>query len=484
MQNSADLYETVVGLEIHIQLKTESKAYCADSTRYGALPNTLVSPVSLGLPGTLPVLNEAVVQYAVSLGLALDCNIREENGFARKNYFYADLPKGYQITQDTTPICSGGKVRIKMADHSERIIELERIHIEEDAGKSIHDQDPFDTLIDLNRAGVPLLEIVSKPDIRSGEEAYAFLMEIRKLVRHLNICDGNMEEGSLRCDANISVRKLGSEIFGQKVEVKNMNSMRHVQKAIAFERSRQIELLESGGIIKSETRTFDAPNNQTLSMRSKEGAQDYRYFPEPDLPPVIISPEYIAAVKAALPPLPWQLLIKYTEVWQLGEAEALAIIENKEETAFFEAMVKEGISPKSAANWLLVQIKGWLNEKGLNIVDFPIGVGTMAALIRLINDGKISHTAAAGTLFHRLCESPDLSPETLANELNVLQVSGVNELLPIIQQVLIDLDEDVQRYKSGKIGLLGRFMGEVMKRSGGKADPKASAELLKKHLDL
>ena len=319
MSSIYDTYEPVIGIEVHVQLSTQSKAYCGDATAYGAQPNTQISPISLGHPGTLPMFNTAVMNYAVKLGLACECTIRERNEFARKNYFYADLPKGYQITQDTTPICNGGFVRIKTADGGDKRINLTRIHMEEDSGKSIHDIDPFNTLIDLNRAGIPLLEIVSEPEIANGEEAYSYLSEIRKLVRYLDISDGNMEEGSLRADLNISVRKKGTTAFGTKVEVKNMNSFRNVQKAIDFEIIRQIDLLESGEEIHQETRTFDAAKNCTIGLRSKEDAHDYRYFPEPDLVPVIVTADYIQGVRAQMPPLPHELFTKYTQELGLSE---------------------------------------------------------------------------------------------------------------------------------------------------------------------
>jgi len=482
MSRPEELYETVVGLEVHMQLRTQSKAYCADETSYGAPPNTLISPISLGHPGTLPRVNEAVISYAVRLGLATGCEIREENQFARKNYFYADLPKGYQITQDKTPICTNGAIHIRLKDGSEKVIGIERIHMEEDAGKSMHDQDPFDSLIDLNRAGMPLLEMVSRPDLRSGEEAYAYLMEVRKLVRHLAICDGNMEEGSLRCDANISVRKFGAEQFGRRVEVKNMNSMRHVQKAIEFEVRRQIEALEAGKTIAMETRTFDAVQGATLPMRMKEGADDYRYFPEPDLPPVLVSASFIESVKEQMPPLPRDLFRKYTQEWGLTEQEALTLVENKEEVLYYEELSMHSGNPKLSANWLLVQVKAYLNENGLGIHAFPLSPEALAALIQLVSEKKVSHSAAAGPLFETLCKSPGASAEALARSMSLLQESDSDSLQPIVDEVIAAFPEEVARYREGKTGLLGMFVGQVMKRSKGKADPKVSSDLLLKAL--
>ncbi|MFM8959099.1 MAG: Asp-tRNA(Asn)/Glu-tRNA(Gln) amidotransferase subunit GatB, partial [Bacteroidota bacterium] len=311
-------YELVVGLEVHVQLNTQSKAFCSDSTEFGALPNTLLSPISLGHPGTLPRFNQQVLEDGILLGLAMNCQIRAYNEFARKNYFYADLPKGYQITQHLTPLAYNGFIHLNLEDGTRRRVGITRIHMEEDAGKSIHDQDPYDTLIDLNRCGVPLLEVVTEPDLRSAREAYQYLSEVRRLVRYLEICDGNMEEGSLRCDANISVRQRGTESFGQKVEVKNMNSMRHVQRAIEYEYQRQVELLQRGETIVSETRSFDSQANNTFSLRSKEAANDYRYFPEPDLPPIWVREEHIAKVQSNMPLLPEVLHERFTSVYGLN----------------------------------------------------------------------------------------------------------------------------------------------------------------------
>lgn len=483
MESVYDTYELVVGLEVHIQLITKSKAYSSDSTSYGASPNTQVSPVSLGLPGTLPVVNQKVIEYAVKMGLACHCQIRRENRYARKNYFYADLPKGYQITQDTTPICNGGYLEVKNRKGETRKIELERIHMEEDTGKSMHDQDPYDTLIDLNRAGTPLLEVVSRPDIRDAVEAYNYLSEIRKLVRYLEICDGNMEEGSLRCDANISVRKKGAAEFGTKVEVKNMNSMRNVQKAIEYEFQRQIDALEAGEKIYQETRNFEALSGKTFAMRSKESANDYRYFPEPDLPPVYVEESYIEEVKKSMPPLPGELFLKYTSLYQLPESDAYAITESRQEALFFEAISAHTGNKKAAANWLLVQIKSYLNEKGISIDEFPVTPQSIAHLIQLIDDKKISHSVASQQIFPALLQEPSANPEEIAQRMNLLQENDAGQIEPLVIQVLESMPEKVNEYKAGKTGLLGLFMGEVMKLSKGKADPKMATSILKKYLD-
>ncbi len=478
-----DKYETIVGLECHIQLLTKTKMYSNDAAEYGALPNTNVSVVSLGHPGTLPKVNKRAIEFAVKLGIATKSTIREENQFARKNYFYADLPKGYQITQDKTPICSGGYIGFKMKDGLEKQINLIRIHMEEDAGKSMHDIDPFETLIDLNRAGTPLLEIVTQPDFRSGEEAYAYLNEVRKLVRYLDVCDGNMEEGSLRCDANISVRIKGSKEYGKRTEVKNMNSFRNVQRAIDFEVKRQIDILEAGGEIAVETRSFDAVNGTTFSLRSKESANDYRYFPEPDLQPVMVTKEYIETVRKNLPPLPNDLYNKYVKEFKLSEYDANVLTELKEVALYFNELVNYTKNYKSAANWVMVNVKSFLNENALHIDNFPIKPKTIADIIALIDANKIGHTAASQKLFPALIANPSKSAEALATELDIIQNSNSNEIQALVEQAVNKFPEKITEYRNGKVGLLGLFVGEVMKLSKGKADPKVVNQLVKEQLE-
>lgn len=477
-----DKYETVIGLECHIQLLTKTKMYSSDVAEYGALPNTNVSVITLGHPGTLPVVNKRAVEFAVKLGIAVNANIREENQFARKNYFYADLPKGYQITQDKTPICTGGYITAKMKDRELRV-NLTRIHMEEDSGKSQHDIDPFETLVDLNRAGTPLLEIVTEPDIKSGEEAYAYLTEVRKLVRYLDICDGNMEEGSLRCDANISVMLKGSKNFGKKVEVKNMNSFRNVQRAIDFEVKRQIDLIEAGEEIAGETRSFDAVNDKTFSMRSKENANDYRYFPEPDIQPVYITQDYIQKIKSELPVLPDQLFNIYTKEYKLSEYDALQLIDRKEVAAYYNDLVKHTSNQKSAANWLIGPVKAYLNERALTITQFTLPSQKIAEIIALIDAGKVSNSAASQKLFPALVDQPQKTAEQLAKDLDLIQNSNSNELQGLIDQALAKYPEKITEYKNGKITLLGMFVGEVMKLSKGKADPKLLNQLVKETLE-
>ena len=480
---TAQQYEPVIGLEVHIQLSTKSKAYSTDATEYGAMPNTQVSPVSLGHPGTLPMFNKKAVEFAVRLGLACKSNIRERNEFARKNYFYADLPKGYQITQHHTPICTGGSILIKDDQGNPKYIGITRIHMEEDSGKSIHDLDPFNTLIDLNRAGVPLLEMVSEPEFRTGIEAYNYLSEVRKLVRYLDISDGNMEEGSMRCDVNVSVRPVGREAFGTKVEVKNMNSFRNVQKAIDFEIERQIALIESGGTVMQETRNFDAAKGTTAAMRTKEDAHDYRYFNEPDLQPVIVLEEYINAVKETMPPLPNELVDKYVNTLGLSTYDAGVLTENKQFALYFEELIALTSNHKSAANWMMGAIKSYLNDKAIDIEEFQIPPAKIAACIALVDNGKISNTVAAQSVFPLLLENPEAEPLVLATQNNWIQESDSDALLELVREAIAKYPEKVAEYKNGKTGLMGLFMGEVMKLSRGKADPKVATKLVQQELE-
>lgn len=478
-----DKYKAVIGLECHIQLSTKTKMYSNDIAEYGALPNSNISVITLGHPGTLPKVNKKAIEYAVKLGLAMNCEIREENQFARKNYFYADLPKGYQITQDKTPICNGGWVDIKLKDGSIKKINLTRIHMEEDAGKSLHDADPFETLIDLNRAGTPLLEIVTEPDFTGGEDAYIYLNEVRKLVRYLDICDGNMEEGSLRCDANISVMLLDAKEYGKKVEVKNMNSFRNVQRAIDFEIKRQIDLLEVGGEIAGETRSFDASNGSTFSLRSKENANDYRYFPEPDLQPVIVKQNYIDSIKAIMPELPSDLLLRYTKEFGLSEYDANNLIEIKAIAFYFNELVSFTKNHKAAANWMMGSIKSYLNENAITIDKFKVLPKTIAEIISLIDEGKISNAVATQKLFPELMQNPTEAPLSIAQRLDIIQSNDTGALQELVDQALAKYPEKISEYKSGKVNLLGLFVGEVMKLGKGKVDPKMANQLVKEALE-
>lgn len=477
-----DKYELVVGLEVHAQLSTLSKMYSGDSAEFGASPNTQCSIISLGHPGALPMVNETAIEYAVKIGLATNCTIRHENQFARKNYFYADLPKGYQITQDKTPICTLGHLDFEVNGEKKRV-NITRIHMEEDAGKSIHDIDPYFTLVDLNRAGVPLIEIVSEPDIRSGDEAMAYLSEIQKLVRYLGICDGNMEEGSMRCDANISVRLKGETVLNARSEVKNMNSMRNVKRAIDYEFIRQVDAHEAGEKLTQETRGFEAVKGITLPQRSKEHAHDYRYFPEPDLPPVVITDEYIQQVKANMPKLPNELISEYVNNYGLPAYDARIITDDKLLAEYFNVLLTLTKNYKAAANWILGPVKNYLNENGLEIKDFKLSQAKLASLIALIDEGKTNFSVASTKIFPVMVAEPGKEPLKIAEELNLIQSSDAGLINDLITEVLARFPEKVAEYKSGKVGLLGLFVGEVMKASKGKADPKMTNQLVREKLD-
>ncbi len=483
MGNTREKYEVVIGLEVHAQMLTKTKAYSNDVNEFGAHPNTNVSVVSLGHPGTLPVMNKQTIENAIKLGLACHSDIAPNQYFARKNYFYPDLPKGYQITQDKTPICTGGYLVVKDDQGDYKNVGITRIHMEEDAGKSIHDVDVFDTLVDLNRAGVPLLEIVSEPDIRSSQEAYNYVTEVRKLVRYLDICDGNMEEGSLRCDANISVRLLGAKEFGTKVEVKNMNSIRNVQRAIEFEITRQIEVIENGGEVSQETRGFDALKGSTISMRSKEAANDYRYFPEPDLQPLYVDQPQIDAVKNEMPALPRDLYLKYTEKFGLSEYDATNLVDNKYIALYFEEILLHTKHKKTAANFLMGEVKGYLNQQAIEINEFPITPTVIAELVNLIEGGKVSYSIASNKIFPALFENSDKTVLEVATWMNVIQDSDEGNITNYIKEVIISNPTEVQRYIAGEKQLVGFLMGQLMKVSKGKADPKQANPLLRKMLD-
>ncbi|HIP35891.1 MAG TPA: Asp-tRNA(Asn)/Glu-tRNA(Gln) amidotransferase subunit GatB [Crocinitomix sp.] len=473
-------YTAVIGLEIHAQMLTKSKAYSSDINEYGAIPNTNVSPITLGHPGTLPKMNKKTIDYAIKMGIACNCNIAEHQHFARKNYFYPDLPKGYQITQDTTPICTGGYILINDDEGNEKKIALTRIHMEEDAGKSIHDIDPFNTLIDLNRAGVPLIEIVSEPDIKTSQEAYNYVTEIRKLVRYLDICDGNMEEASLRCDANISVMLKDAKAFGAKVEVKNMNSIRNVKNAIEYEIKRQILAIENGETISQETRNYDALKNETSAMRTKEAANDYRYFPEPDLQPIKISSEHINSIKAEMPPLPNYLFKKYTNDLGLTEYDARNLTDNKDIALYYENIIKHTQNYKAAVNWLMGDIKSYLNKYAVTISEFPILPERIAELIKLIETGKISNNLASQKVFPKMIEDTKLTPLQIAENNNWIQESNEDNLINYINEIMNENPEETERFKNGEKKLMGFFMGQLMKKSKGKADPKTASQLINK----
>lgn len=478
-----DRYEVVVGLEIHAQLSTLSKIYSPDSAEYGGSPNTHVSVITLGHPGTLPVLNEKAVEFAVKMGFAVNCHIRNENQFARKNYFYADLPKGYQITQHTTPICYDGYLDIKMKDDLTRRIGITRIHIEEDAGKSMHDQDLHDSLIDLNRAGVPLIEIVSEPDLRSAEEAGVYLTEIRKLLRYLDVCDGNMEEGSMRCDANISVRLKGAIEYGNRCEVKNLNSIRNVQRAIEHEAQRQVEVLEAGGKIDQNTLNFDALTGKTSVLRSKEMSNDYRYFPEPDLPPLVLSDSFIARVKASMPLLHDALYAIFVNEYKISGSEANTLLDRREIAMYFMEMCKYTSNAKAAFNWLMGPVKSYMNEQATDITEFSLKPSALASIIALVDGGKVNNTLAAQQILPIMIANPSFDPLEIAVREGLLIEADSAELNGYILKAIEKFSDKVVEYQQGKKGLTGLFMGEVMKLSKGKVDPKTVSKLLTDSLD-
>jgi len=471
----------VIGLEVHAQLRTGSKLFCGDSIEFGAEANTHVSPITLGHPGTLPKMNRKAIEFAVKMGLACHSEIETDNWFARKNYFYPDLPKGYQVSQHTTPICKGGFIAVNINGNEKRI-PLNRIHLEEDAGKSLHDVDEENTSIDYNRAGTPLIEIVTEPGLRSGDEAYAYLSEIRKLVRYLEICDGNMEEGSMRCDANISVRKKGDEKLGTKVEVKNLNSIRNVKRAIEAESLRLIQLLEGGGEIVQQTRSFDAGSGKTFAIRDKEDADDYRYFPEPDLAPFHLTGDFIDEICKSIPALPGERITRYVNELKLSAYDAGVLTEEKDLADYFEKCITNSERYKAVANWMLGPVKTWMNEGNKSITEFPLRPETISSLAELTESNRVSFSAATGKLFSELLKKPDADPQQLATELDLLQQSDTADLIPVIDKVLEKFADKVTEYKKGKKGLLALFTGEVMKQSKGKADPKVVNTLLLERL--
>jgi aspartyl-tRNA(Asn)/glutamyl-tRNA(Gln) amidotransferase subunit B len=479
--NKYDYYEPVIGLEIHLQLSTRSKAFCGDDAGFGGEPNTQVSAISLGHPGTLPRLNGKQVEYAVRLGLALGSKINLVNAFDRKNYFYTDLPKGYQITQDKLPMCVGGSLELRLEGYR-RTVRIHHIHMEEDAGKSIHDLDPRHSLIDLNRAGVPLLEIVTEPDLRSGEEVDAFMTAMRQLARYLDISDGNMQEGSMRCDVNVSVRKKGETRLGERCEIKNVNSMRYARQAIEYEMKRQIDLLESGGQVVRETLNFNPATGVTTPMRDKESAHDYRYFPDPDLPPIVLTEAWVEERRATLPLLPRQLFDKLVAGFGLSEYDAELLTAERACALFFLELAEHSPHFKAAANLVINKINPWLAEAGAPLEAFPLPPARLAEFIQLIEDGKLSASIAYQRLFPEMVEHPGTPPLELAKALNLLQTSDSDSLEKWVDGVLEKNPDKVAEYRKGKKGLIGFFMGEVMRASQGKAEPKATNALLLKKL--
>ena len=476
----ANKYEAVIGLEIHAQLATNSKLFCGDATRFGAAPNTHISPITMGHPGTLPKTNKKAVEYAIKMGIACESTIEQNNYFARKNYFYPDLPKGYQISQHTTPICVGGRVAIQLNGQTS-YVQLNRIHLEEDAGKSIHDISPTDTCIDLNRAGTPLIEMVTEPCLHSAEEAFQYVTEVRKLVRWLGICDGNMEEGSLRCDANISVRLKGVTTLGTKVEVKNLNSIRNIKKAIEFEIERLIGLVELGETIIQQTRSFDANNDSTFAIRDKEDANDYRYFPDPDLAPFHITEEYIHTIKATLPALPEQLKLAWKSSLGLSDYDVDQITENKEEADFFANWIQTTTHYKAAVNWILGPIREYLHETGLTYTELHTSMTQLNDLLNLVESNQLSFANATGKVFRGIVGT-NIQALQFAQDHQLIQNNSTDTINQWVEQVLNAHPEKVAAYKKGKKGLMGVFVGEVKKISKGQADPKITTQILEKKL--
>ncbi len=474
-------YEAVIGLEVHAQLATKSKLFSGDSAAFGGEANTHISPITMGHPGTLPKTNKKAVEYAIRMGLACNCTIERFNYFARKNYFYPDLPKGYQVSQHTTPICKGGFVTITTLE-GERQVRLNRIHMEEDAGKSIHDGDADFTCVDLNRAGVPLIEIVTEPDMHSAEEAFQYVTEVRKLVKWIGVCDGNMEEGSLRCDANVSIRLKGETELGVKVEVKNLNSIRNVKKAIEYEIERMIMMAEKGEQITQQTRSFNADNDTTFSIRDKEEANDYRYFPEPDLTPFHLTDDYISSIKEAMPELPEALVKRFEQEFLLPLYDARQLCDDKTLADYFIKVVKHTQNYKAVANWILGPLKQYTNVQHVNFDGLSLSPETLAAIVNLVDNGKVNFSVASQKVLPVLLQGSDKTPLEIATHLNLLQVSDNNEIDTWVNEVLNKMPDKVSEYKKGKKGLIGLFVGEVKKLSKGKADPKIVTSLLEERL--
>ena len=473
-------YEVVVGLEVHAQLNTNSKLFCGDAISFGAEANTHISAITLGHPGTLPKTNEKAVEYAIKLGLACNCSIEEKNYFARKNYFYPDLPKGYQISQHTTPICKGGFVPI-LLNGEKKLVQLNRIHIEEDAGKSIHDLYDNETCIDLNRAGTALLEIVTEPCIGTSEEAFLYVTELRKLVRWIDVCDGNMEEGSLRCDANISIRLKGETKLGTKVEIKNLNSIRNVKRAIDVEVERMIALVENGEKVIQQTRGYDPNTNTTSAIREKEDANDYRYFADPDLAPFSLSIDFIESIRKQIPALPAMLIKEYQTNFELNEYDASQLCEDKATANFFEATTKHTHNYKAVANFIIGPLRSYYNDNQKDIETINLQPSQLADLVALVDDGKVNFSVASTKILPLLFNN-NKTPLQIAEEQNLLQTNDDNTLEIWVNTVLSNMPDKVAEYKKGKKGLIGLFVGEVKKLSGGKANPQTVTKLLQDKL--
>lgn len=469
-------YEPVIGLEVHVQMSTESKIFCNCSNKFGSDPNTNVCPVCLGMPGVLPVLNEKVVEFTVKAGLALNCEIRKKSVFARKNYFYPDLPKAYQISQYELPICEHGWVDIELEDGTQRRIGLTRIHIEEDAGKLVH-SDGY-SLVDLNRTGTPLMEIVSEPDLRSAEEARLYLQKLKTILEYVEVSDCNMEEGSMRCDANVSIRPDSNAPFGTRAEIKNVNSFKNVERAIKYEQKRQEIVLKEGGTVVQETRLFNADTGETASMRGKEDAHDYRYFPDPDLVPIVLDDKFINDLKAAQPELPEAKKARFIKEYELSTIDADFLVSNKAYADFFEKSVKAHNNPKGICNWIMGELMRRLNDKQCGINDAGVTPENLAEIVKLVDDGKISGNIAK-QVFEDTADTGK-KPSEIVAEKGLVQNNNEDELESIVKQVLDANPAETERFKGGEQKLQGFFMGQIMKASKGKANPAIIGQLLKK----
>jgi aspartyl-tRNA(Asn)/glutamyl-tRNA(Gln) amidotransferase subunit B len=474
-------YEAVIGLEVHAQMLTETKIFCGCSTRFGAEPNTQTCPVCIGLPGVLPVLNKKALEFAIRTGLAMNCVISAYSRFARKNYFYPDLPKGYQISQYELPICEKGSLDILVGGERKRI-GITRVHMEEDAGKNVHEEDGNSSYLDLNRAGIPLMEIVSEPDIRRPGEASAYMRALRKILRYLRVCDGNMEQGSMRCDANVSVRHCGSEGFGVKVEIKNINSFRFVEKALEYEIGRQIRVLESGRGIIQETRLWDPSTNTTESMRTKEEAHDYRYFPEPDLVPIMVGREWIEEIRESLPELPDRKRERFMSVYGLPEHDAVFLTTEAATAEWFESAVREGVNPKTVSNWMMGELMRILNEENRSIEECPLRPSQLAGVLRLVENGRIS-SKTAKTVFEEVYRTGKAAEEVV-REKGLLQIRDSDVVEKAVDEVVARSPKEVERFRAGEEKLLGFFVGQVMKATKGKANPRLVNDLVKKKLGV
>ncbi len=472
-------FETVIGLEVHAQLKTASKIFCGCSTKFGAAPNTNVCPVCLGMPGVLPVLNRRVVEFAMRMALATNCQINRRNQFARKNYFYPDLPKGYQISQFELPIAEHGWIEISVGGGSKKI-GITRIHMEEDAGKLVHDEREPVSYVDLNRTGTPLIEIVSEPDLRSPEEAAAYLRKLHAILRYLDICDGNMQEGSFRCDANISLRPKGSSGFGTRTELKNMNSFRNVQRALEYEERRQRDILLDGGEVEQATLLWDAARNVTVAMRDKEEAHDYRYFPDPDLVPVVIDEAWIEQVRAGLPELPDDRRQRFIDQLGLPAEDAGVLTADKEIADYFEAGLAHYDQPKKLANWVMTEVLRVVREEDIELADFPVAPTELAALLAMIDKGTISGKIAK-TVFEEM-RATGKDAAAIVREKNLVQVSDEGELLALVREILAENPAQVEQYRAGKTKVMGFFVGQLMKKTRGKANPRLANELFAREL--